>query len=198
MANDKVITPEFRVSYSYVFTPQENRQDDGTVKREYSLTAIFPKGADLTAVKAAAQQVLIDKFGPDQSKWPGNLRNPFRKCNERWKNEGGKQVVPAGYEDGDAIFITAKATEKSPPGVVDQRLNDIIESRDFYSGCYARASVRPYYYEKKGNRGVAFGLNNVQKLRDGDPLGGRSRPTDDFQAVEGGTDTSSGAASVFD
>jgi hypothetical protein len=109
-------------------------------------------------------------------------------------------VIPAGYEDPDAIFITFKATEKYKPGVVDANVKDIIEPREFYSGCYARASVRAYVYDNKGNRGVGFGLNNVQKLRDGEPLGGSggpARPSDEFQAVAevGG---STGAASVFD
>jgi hypothetical protein len=77
-------------------------------------------------------------------------------------------------------------------------MNDIIEEKDFYSGCFARATVRAFAYSNKGNNGVAFGLQNIQKLRDGDPLGGRTRPSDDFQAVGDAGDSSSGAGSVFD
>lgn len=192
---EKLNTPEFRVSYANVFKPQLN---DLSKKMEYSLVAIFPKGTDLSALKAAAQGALVEKFGADQKKWPQNIRSPFRKCSERWKNVDGKQTMAAGYEDGDAIFMTLKANEDYKPGIVNAQVQDIIEPREFYSGCYARASVRPYVYDQKGNRGVSFGLSNVQKLRDGEPLGGGpSRPTDDFQAVAevGG---SSGAASVFD
>jgi hypothetical protein len=197
--SDKTLTPEFRVSYANVFKPQKN---DLNGKMEYSLVAIFPKGTDLTALKAAAAKPLIEKYGPDQAKWPSGLRSPFRKCSERWKNEGGKQVIPAGYEDGDAIFLTLKATEAYRPGVVDASVQDIVEPRDFYSGCYARASVRAYFYEQKGNRGVSFGLNNVQKLRDGDSLGGgASKPTDDFQPVDAPAAAAAGgqgAKSIFD
>ena len=198
---DKLITPEFRASYVFLFTPQENKQDDGKVKKEYTVTAIFPKGADLKPLQAAAMKALSDKYGADQSKWPTNLRSPFRKCKDRWKNEGGKQTIPPGYEDGDAVFITLKASEKYRPGVVDAAVQDIIEPRILYSGCYCRASVRPYVYDNKGNKGVSFGLNNVQKLRDGEPLGGVSRPTDDFEPVAdaAGEGTGGGmtAATIF-
>src|SRR6185312_14970499 len=191
---EKVITPEFRVSYANVFQPKTN---DLNGKKEYSVVAIFAKGADLSALKKAATDALAEKFGADKAKWPKPLRSPFRECRERWKNEDGKQVIPAGYEEGDAVFISFKATEAYRPGVVDQNVKDIIEPKDFYSGCYSRASVRPFVYDNKGNRGVSFGLNHVQKVRDGEPLGGTSRPTDDFKPVEGAASSGGAADSVF-
>jgi len=62
-------------------------------------------------------------------------------------------------------------------------LNPILDETEVYSGCYGRASVNFFPYSHKGNRGVACGLNNVQKLADGESLGGRSRAEDDFDAV---------------
>lgn len=186
-------TPEFRASYPSVFTAQKN---DLNGKMEYSIVAVFPLSADLTELKAAAQKVVVDKYGPDKAKWPTGMRSPFRQCKERWKNEGGVVKIPAGYEEGEAVFLTLKSANK--PGVVDQNVADIIEPHQFYAGCYARASVNPYVYDQKGNRGVSFGLNNVQKLRDGDPLGGRSAPSSDFQAVAAPAGASTGAASLFD
>ena len=197
MAETKIITPEFRVSYAHVFKAQKN---DLSGKMEYSVVAIFPSNADLSALKQAAQNTLVEKFGADQSKWPTTMRNPFRKCSERWKNEGGKQIIPAGYEDGNATFMTFKANEEYKPGVVDQNVQPIIEPKDFYSGCYAIASVRPYFYDQKGNRGVSFGLNNIQKVRDGEPLGGQSSPASDFKPIAGADAATGGGAakSVFD
>lgn len=197
---DKIITPEFRADWPHVFKPQENKRDDGTVTREYSITAIFSVGTDLSTMKAAAQAVLVEKFGPDQSKWPTVMRSPFRKCSEKWKNEGGKQIIPPGYENGDAVFVNMKAKEEYKPGVVDQNVQPIIEPKDFYSGCYAIASTNAYWYDFKGNRGVGFGLRNLQKTREGEPLGGVSRPTDDFKPVAGASDAAGGGAakSVFD
>jgi hypothetical protein len=196
---DKLLTPEFRVSHPNVF---EAKTNDLNGKKEYSLVAIFAKGADLSDLKKAAEAAATERWGADKSKWPPNIRSPFRKCSERWKNEDSKQIIPAGYEEGDAFFITFKANEQFKPGVVDQNVKDIIEPREFYPGCYARASIRPFAYpspKAKGpataNKGVSFGLNHVQKLRDGDPLGGSSRPTDDFKPVEGAS--APAADSVF-
>lgn len=174
--SENVITSEFRVSFANVFRPGKVMQEGATPK--YGVTMLFPKGADLSALTSAAHAVMVEKWGADKAKWPKNLRNPFR-------DQGEKDH--AGYEAG-AVFINA--TSQQRPGLVDAKLQDIIEERDFYSGCFARASVRAFAYDKAGNRGVAFGLQNVQKLRDGEPLGGRSRPSDDFEPV---ADTSAGA-----
>lgn len=190
MAN--TMTPEFRVSYPHVFKPQKN---DLSGEMEYSLVALFPKGADLSKLKEAAQQAIVDKWGADKSKWPSNLRSPFRDQGER-KKDG---VLPAGYEEG-AVFINMKSKQK--PGVVDQNVQDIIDETQFYAGCWARATVRAYAYDQKGNRGVAFGLRNIQKLRDGEPLGGRTRPEDDFEPIDTGDGDAGGegkpATSLFD
>lgn len=182
-----------------MFKAQENKKEDGTTKKEFSVTAIFPKNADLSALKIAATQLLAEKYGKDESKWPTGIRSPFRKCKEKWKNENGQQVIPPGYEDGDATFMTFKANEEYRPCVTDESNQDIIEPRMFYSGCYARASVSPFRYgddpkRTKGNKGISFGLNGIQKVRDGDPLGGRASVRDDFAPVEA---ASGAASSVF-
>lgn len=180
-----VLTPEFRLSYPHLFKPQKN---DLNGKMEYSLVGIFKVGADLSPLIAAATAVLTEEFGPDKAKWQTPLRSPFRKCKERWKTVDGKQVIPSGYEEGEAIFMTFKQdAEKGKPQVVDQGVVEIIEPQFIYAGCYCRCSVRPYFYNQKGNKGVSFGLSNVQKLRDGDPLGmGRTKATDEFSSVGDG------------
>lgn len=175
MAVANINTPRFRVSFPNVFKARKN---DLNGKDEFSVTAVFPKGADLSALKAAVNAVVTEKLGADKSKWPKGMRSPFRDQAEREKD--GK--LPEGYEAG-AIFINLKATQR--PGVVDANVQDILEERDFYAGCWAIANVRPYYYDQKGNKGVSFGLQNIQKVADGDPLGGRVRPTDAFKPVEG-------------
>lgn len=180
---DNVITPEFRVSFPYVFRPSKPMAGS-TNEPKYTLTMLFPKDADLSKLKAAAADAAKEKWG---DKIPKGLRSPFR--------DQGEKEFP-GYEAG-CTFITA--TSKQRPGLVDAKVQDIIEERDFYAGCYARASIRAFAYDQAGNRGVAFGLQNVQKLRDGEPLGGRSRPQDDFEPVaDAGGGSSSGAGAIFD
>jgi hypothetical protein len=183
---EKVITPEFRVSFANVFQPAKPMAG-ATGDPKYGVTMLFPKGCDLSAMKKAAKAAAVEKWGADETKWPKNLRLPFR-------DQGEKEFE--GFVPG-AIFVAA--TSKQKPGLVGPDMQDIIEPRDFYSGCYARASVNAFAYDQAGNRGVAFGLNNIQKLRDGDPLGGRSRPTDDFEPVAGaGGESAKGGSSVFD
>lgn len=171
MAN--VHTPKFRVSYPAVFKPKLN---DMSQKMEYSVVAVFKKGEDLTKLKNAVTEILTEKLGPDKTKWPKNLKSPFRDQGEREKDG----VLPNGYEHG-AIFMTLKSSQK--PGVVDANVQPIIDEAEFYAGCYAHATIRPYYYDSKGNKGVAFGLQNIQKLSDGEPLSGRANATSEFAPV---------------
>lgn len=172
---ENVMSPEFRVSYPQVFAPKRN---DLNGKDEYSLVMLFDKDADLSKLKAAAKAVMVEKFGADQSKWPKSYRSPFRDQGEREKD--GK--MPDGYVAGNT-FITAKSTNK--PGLVDASVQAIIEPSAFYAGCYARATLRPYWYDNKGNKGIAFGLQNIQKLREGESLSGRVSAEAEFSPVEG-------------
>lgn len=195
--SDNPLTPIFRVSYPNVFTPKKN---DLNGKDEYSVVALFEKGANITGLKKAAQEALIKKFGADKTKWPAVLKTPFRDQAERVKNVDGKMILPAAHVAG-AVFMNLKSKDR--PAVVDQNVEDIIDQSQFYAGCYARASVRAYAYDMKGNRGVAFGLQNIQKVKDGEPLSGRAKPEDEFAPVEmdveASTDgESAGAGSIFD
>ncbi len=190
MAN--INTPTFRVSYPNVFKPKRN---DLNGKDEFSIVALFKKGEDLSALKAAAQKAIVDKWGPDKAKWPTNLRSPFRLQEERAKEVDGKRILPAGHEEG-AVFLNLKSAQR--PGVVDQNVQDILEESQFYAGCWARASINAYAYDQKGNRGVSFGLGNIQKVRDGDPLGNRARPEQDFAPITEGAGTTAAPTNASD
>lgn len=187
------VTPMFRVSYPNVFKAKKN---DLNGKDEYSLVALFPKDADLSALKKAAQDAIIEKWGPDKTKWPDKLKSPFRDQGEKAKKDDkGAMVLPDGHEAG-AIFLTLRSTQR--PGLIDQQKQDIIDSSAFYGGCFARASVSVYAYDQKGNRGVGFGLQNVQKMKDGPPFGGRTLAQDDFTPIEGAAAAASSASSPTD
>jgi hypothetical protein len=172
-----VMTPKFRVSFPSILKPKKNELNG---KEEYSLVALFPKKADLSQLKIAAHAACEKKWGSDTSKWPKLTRSPFRDQAEKAKNVDGRQVLPPGYEEG-AIFLTLKSQQR--PGLVDQHLNDIISESDFYAGCWARATLTAYAYDQLGNKGVSFGLSNVQKVADGDPLSGRPKPQEDFVPI---------------
>lgn len=188
-------TPFFRVSYPNVFTPKLNKLSN---KIEFSVVALFPKDADLSKLKAAAQQALVEKFGADQKKWPKNLRSPFRKHEEKIiENDDGSKVFPPGMEAG-GTFLTLKSNEKNPPGVIGPDcMTEILES-DLYAGCWARAIVGVYAYSHvSGTAGVNFGLRHIQKAKEGDPLGSKTRVEDAFTAIEGSDVQTKDASSMF-
>ena len=114
------------------------------------------------------------------------MRNPFRK-NEDLENP----VI--GIPD-DWVIMTFSANEDRRPGIVNARNEDIIDESEAYSGAYYRAQVRAFAYDSAGNKGVSFGLQNVQKMAEGDPLGGRIPASKAFEAVE----EAETSASMFD
>lgn len=164
-----IITPEFRVSFPCVLRkgkPMSGNPEDA----KFSLVMLFALGANLQNLVEEMLRAIVDEFGPDKTKWP-TLKNPFRDQKEK---------TFAGYVPG-AIFITA--TSKNPPGLVDADVHKIIDESKFYAGCYGIAEVRAFIYDVKGVKGVAFGLNNVQKTRDGEPLSGRLSPEEVFSPI---------------
>ncbi len=164
---NKITTPEFRASFPALFKAES--YEGG--KEKFSVVMVFPKTTDLGAMKVLAKAAA-------QAEWPNgfpaNLKSPFRDGADKGELEG---FGP------DTVFITASTIRK--PGVVDRQLQHIIEPERFYAGCYARATVSAFAYDVKGNKGVSFGLHNVQFLRDGEPLAGGTKAEDDFEAVEG-------------
>ena len=155
MANDRkiVMTPEFILSFPNLF---EMREYQG--KKSYQITMVFPKGTDLSALKAAAKECLDAKF-PNGCK---NPNNPFGKGDDK-SDEWGSIFEGATY---------VRASTQFAPKVVDQNRVEILDADKVYAGCYCRALVAPYAYDKAGNRGVSFSLEAVQFLRDGKRIGG--------------------------
>lgn len=182
---DKMVTPEFRAAFVGIFKATAPKdQPDG--KKKYSIRAVFMPNADLAAMKQQAKVAAEEKWG---NNIPKTMRSPFR-LNEELDNP-----IP-GVPD-DAVVMTFSANEDRRPGLVDANLNDIIDDSEVYAGAWFRAQVRPYAYENKGNRGVAFGLENVQKTRDDDPLGrGKVPASKAFEAFGGGS-ASKSASDLF-
>lgn len=155
MAKDRtlVMTPEFRLSYPALFEPREYQG-----KSSYNLTMVFARNADLSKLKAAAKAAFDAKF-PNGCK---NPRNPFQ--------DGNEKVEEWGESFRDTTYIRAQSQYQ--PKVVDANRVEILDADKVYPGCYCRAIVAPYAYDNAGNRGVAFSLEAVQFLRDGERLGG--------------------------
>lgn len=174
--------PEFRVSYENIHKPKAFKQGQDA---KYSVTMLFPKKTNLAALRKAADNAATEKWG-DKSRWPKNLRTPFR--------DGDKESDQPGY--AGMIFVRASSKEK--PCLVDQRLDQIASDEEgrqkFYSGCYAKASLVAFAYDTEGNRGVSFSLLSVQKTRDGERFGGRRPAAEEFDAVDDGSEDQSAYA----
>lgn len=205
MANENVLTGVLapaRLAFVNVFKPRKPQPGSTNQKEKYGVTALFPDPSTLTGpaldeynavlakLKAAAQAAAVEKWGANI---PSQLRSPFR-------DQGDKQYD--GFVKG-AIFLNA--TSEQRPGVVDANLQDIIDPSKVYSGVYARVSLRAFAYGGAGTQfapGVSFGLQNIQVLRDGEPLGNNVRPQDEFKAVAaaGGSTTTAPATAgaLFD
>ena len=97
------------------------------------------------------------------------------------ENQGGNRGDTERPDDeayANSYFINANSA--TAPGIVDANCSPILERSEVYSGVYGRASISFYAFNSNGNKGIACGLNNLQKIRDGEPLGGRTRAEDDF------------------
>lgn len=166
----KVITGKVRFSYANVFEPTA-MQDGQTPK--YNVSIIISK-SDTKTVEAikkaieAAKEAGKSKIADKNGKIPVNLKTPLRDGDEERPDD------PA-YEN--SYFINANSERK--PGIVDRDLNPIMSRDDFYSGCYGRASIN-FYAFSVNSKGIACGLNNLQKLEDGERLAGGSSAEEDF------------------
>ena len=169
----KVITGvNTRWSYANVWDPKSI--NGGAPK--YSVSLIIPKSDTQTIEKIEA--AIKAAYEEGQSKLKGNgksvpsisvLKTPLRDGDlERPDDEAYK----------DSYFINANSP--SAPGIVDADRQPIIDRSEVYSGVYGRASINFYAYNANGNKGIACGLNNLQKIRDGEPLGGNASAESDF------------------
>jgi len=142
---------------------------------KYSVSAIIDKKDTKTinAIKAAIEQAKKDSVSKWGGKVPANLKLPLRD---------GDIDRPDDEAYAGCYFFNANS--RQAPQVVDAKVQPILDQNEVYSGCYGKISVTFYGYNSNGNRGIAAGLGNIQKLRDGESLGGRSNAADDFQTEE--------------
>lgn len=175
MANPstKVVTGKVRFSYPNVFQPRAVAEGQDA---KYSVSLLIPKSdkATMSKIKAAMEAVKATCASLFGGKVPANLASPIHD---------GDAEKPHGGEYGPEAqgCWVLNASSKQKPGIVDADMNAILDSTEFYPGCYGRASINFFAYNKAGNRGIGCGLNNLQKTADGEPLSNRSRPEDDFE-----------------
>lgn len=167
----KVVTGRLRLSYANLNTPRA--AEEGQTPK-YSTVLIIPKSDKethrkiLAAIEAAKEEGKSKRWG---GKIPKNLNITLKDGDEDADLEQNPEYEGCWY-------MNVSSAEK--PGIVDIDRDPILDPSEIYSGMYARVSIRAFAYDRQGNKGVSFGLNNVQKLGDGDPFGSISRAADDF------------------
>lgn len=183
--NVRVTTPKGRVSFPHCFIARA-AVPGGDEK--YSITLLIPKTENIEKLTEIRNKAVTDKW-PDAQKRPKNLHNPIKDGDTDVMNDGSLRKDKYPECAGHWIIAASRAKKSGPPKVVDQGMQQILDEADLYAGCYARMSVHAFAYGPSKDRpqvkpGVSFGLNNVQKLAEGEPLGGMSsKPEDDFDPV---------------
>ena len=170
----KVVTGKVRFSYVNIF---RSRSFSDGQDAKYSICLLIPKKdkATIRKIQAAIDEAVQEGIS---SKWsgkkPANLKLPLR--------DGDAERADEAPEYEGMYFLNANSTQK--PGIVDKDLNEILDPDEVYSGSWGRASINFYAFNSNGNRGIACALNNLQKVRDGERLGGRVSAEEDFAGLD--------------
>ena len=164
----KVVTGIVRLSYANVWEPVSINGSNP----KFSVSLIIPKSDKDTvdAINQAIDNAIRDGAAKFGGKVPNKtaLKLPLRDGDTERDDEAYKY----------SWFVNANST--TAPQIVDRSVQPILDRAEVYSGCYARVSVNFYAFNSNGNRGIACGLGNIQKIRDGEPLGGKSTAAEDF------------------
>ena len=168
----KVITGVCRLSYANIW--QAKSINGGAPK--YSASVLIPKSdtKTLAKVKAAIQAA----YEEGEGKLKGNGKTAPSLASLKTPLRDGDTERPDDEAYVDHWFINANSN--TAPGVVDANREPIYDTSEIYSGVYARVSLSFYAFNSNGNRGIACALQNIQKVRDGEALGGKSKAEDDF------------------
>ena len=168
--NAKVVTGVVRLSYANVWEP---RSITGR-NPKYSVSIIIPKSDQetLARINQAVDAAITEGVGKFGGKIPpkGSLKLPLR--------DGDVERDDEAYKN--SYYINANSI--TAPEVVDAHVQPILERSEIYSGVYARVSISFYAFNSNGNRGIAAGLGNIQKIKDGEHLGGHASATEDFES----------------
>jgi len=169
-ASTKIVTGKVRFSYCNIFEPRAMQEG---ADPKYSITLLIPKSdkATVEKIKAAQETAIV-------SKWAG--KRPAKISTTLHDGDGVREKTGEEFGPECKGHYVMTVSSKQRPGVVDADRNEVLDKMAVQSGDYGRVSINAYAYDSNGNRGVSFGLNNVQFLEKGEPLGGRSRAEDDF------------------
>ena len=169
MCKDNRIIVSCRLAYVNCWRPVS--QYGGAEK--YSVSGIISKEDQSTVdrIYAVIEKVKNESVGKWGNRIPQNLRIPI--------HDGDEEKSDPTFRN--ALYFTARS--KEPPQIVDRNVQPILDQTEVYSGCYANVSLVFYGYNCSGSRGIGIWLGNIQKIRDGNPLGGRVSAAEEFAVL---------------
>lgn len=173
----KVITG-VNTRWSYVNAWEPKSINGGVPK--YSISLIIPKSDTETVAKVKVAIEAAYREGQAKLKGNGKTVPPLAAIKSPLRDGDVERQGDPNYTN--SFFVNANSP--NPPGIVDANRNPILDRSEVYSGVYGRASINFYAFNSNGNKGIAVGLNNLQKIRDGEPLGSRAKAEDDFATEE--------------
>jgi len=176
----KVITGKVRLSYANIFEPKSINGSEP----KYSVSLIIPKDdkQQIEVIKQAIKNAIEEgksKLADKNGNIPKNIKLPLRD---------GDEDRPEDEAYANSYFLNANSVR--PPQVVGTEIDKTtgkaiqLDEDDVYSGCYARVSLNFYAFNTNGNKGIACGLGNIQKVEDGERLGGGASAEEDFDFEE--------------
>jgi hypothetical protein len=181
----RVVTGKVRLSFPYLFEPRPAAKEGDQPK--FSVMLLIPK-SDKVTMKALREAESEAKEIGKTSKWSGKIPANLTSIIKDGDEDGTAEDYP---EREGHYYMTVGSDPKYRPGVVDRRVQPIMDQSEVYSGVYAKVSITAFPFNKNGNKGVSFGLNNVQVLGGGESLGGGKRAEEEFEAAEEEFDDSS-------
>ena len=173
----KVVTG-VNTRWSYVNAWEPKSINGGAPK--YSVSLIIPKSDTKTVAKIKA--AIEAAYREGEAKLKGNSRTVPPMDAIKLPLRDGDKERPDDPAYANSYFMNANSN--TAPGIVDSDCQPILDRSEVYSGVYGRASVNFYAFNSNGNRGIACSLNNLQKIRDGEHLGGKSSAEEDFATEE--------------
>lgn len=177
----KVITGIVRFSFVHLLEPTAFEGQEP----KYSVMLLIPKTDKDTLDKIKAAQKAAAELGKTKfknGKVPAKLKTTLR--------DGDEEMDPEEYPEFKGMYFI-NVSNKSKVGMVGTqrdeagKLKRLDDPDEIYSGMYGRASINFFAYNTAGNQGVSAGLDNIQKTREGDHLGGgAAKPENDFDDWE--------------
>ena len=183
MKNNKPVNPckvitgkDTRLSYEHVWEPASINGGNP----RYSACALWPKTDEATTGKV--RKAIEAAYQEGESRLKGNGKSVPPMSAIKLPLRDGDLERPDDPAFAGMWFLNAN-TDRAP-GIVDLNCNPILDRNEVYSGCYCRVSLTFYAFNSNGNRGIACGLNNLQKVRDGERLGGRVSAETEFAGLD--------------